>query len=140
MAANTAYLINIAPSATRCHQCKRVTLSGLDCGMPYNVDALPLTPQGELHARLAGRPVYRLIAGFIAYREAEHIRPGNNHPVVAQHACAPVLLEHIAALHVPTLLRLTEPPTAAEPWPTLLELDPATNTLRPVPPNDPAPF
>lgn len=141
MIANTAFLINTAPSATRCNRCKRVTLSGLDAGMPYSVDALPLTLEGELHARLAGRPVYRLIAGFVAYREAVHVRPGNDYPVIAAHRCTPVVPAHIAGAHVPDFLALTEPPKPAEAWPTLLEPDPTTNTLKPAPPIDlPPPF
>lgn len=137
MIANTQYLINRAPSATRCHRCKRVTLSGIDCGMPYHVDAYPLTLEGELHARLAGAPVYRLIAGFITYREAVHI--ADDYPVIAEHRCTPVVPADIAIPHIPAFLALTEPPRPAEEWPSLLELDPDTNTLRPVPPVDPPP-
>lgn len=132
MIANTQYLINTTPSPTRCHRCRTVTLSGLDCGMPYMVDALPLTLQGELHARLAGRALYRLVAGYITYREAVHIHPDATHPVIASHKCTPVDPTHIASEHVPTFLRLTEPPRPIEPYPTLLEVDPATNTLRPI--------
>lgn len=131
MVANTQHLINTAPTATRCHRCKRVTLSGLDCGMPYNVDAVPLTLEGELHARLADRAMYRLIAGFVAYREAVHIRPDSRHPVMASHSCTPIDPTHIAAEHVGEFLRLTEPPRPVEQWPTLLEIDPTTNSWKP---------
>lgn len=141
MIANTQYLINTMPSVARCNRCKRVTLSGLDAGMPYAVDAIPLTLIGELHARQAGRAMYRLIAGYVTYREAVHIRPGYDYPVIAAHRCTPVEPGHVAAEHVPELMRMTEPPRPTEEWPSLLELDPITNTLKPVPPVDqPPPF
>ena len=107
------HLISTPPNRSWCNNCGRLTLSGLDAGVPYTVDAAPLTLLGEIQARLAGRVTYRLVAGFIWYRELSDIQAGKSQPVLAEHSCDPIQPEHVDPAHIAAVLPLTADPFVA---------------------------
>lgn len=93
------HFITTPPRLTECSRCKRTMIDGTDSGVPYRVDAIPLTLQGELAARVSGRATYRTVHKdsfmSVVYRTVGDIKRETGGPVVANHSCAPVAVEHI---------------------------------------------
>lgn len=108
------HLITTAPRRSTCDRCKRVVLDGIADGMPYRADAIPLNALGEVHARLAGRNCYRLLASRLVHRDhhdiANDTRRGRP-PVAAAHSCAPIDPAHVDPAHVAAFVGLTSDPT-----------------------------
>ncbi|MFB9432782.1 hypothetical protein [Streptoalloteichus tenebrarius] len=110
------------PTPTPCPRCGRLHLTGLDEGVPYRVDPAPITLSAELHARLAGRRTYALIAGRLALRTPSRIRGDHRGrpPVLPAHQCAhPVTPDQVEVDQVVAVARLLAPKrTAPAPVPT----------------------
>lgn len=115
MTAPSRHLVTTTPRRATCGRCKRVVLEGIADGMPYRVDALPLTLTGEVHARIAGHMTYRLLTGRLIHRDQYDIaldaRTGRP-PVAATHTCTPVDPSHIDPTHAATFAALTTEPPA----------------------------
>jgi hypothetical protein len=86
-------------------------LDGLDQGLPYRVEALPLNIIGELVAHFSGRSSYRRVASvFMVRREQWNIMTDavKGRPLVlADHSCVapiPILLDAKRALDVVRIL------------------------------------
>lgn len=97
------HLISRGPSVRDCQRCGCTVLAGIDEGIPYRVDTVPLNATGELTARLDGRTPYAFIAQQCTYRDisrmgtdAKYGRP----PVLATHRCGTPLAGHVATEHV----------------------------------------
>jgi hypothetical protein len=82
------HLVTSRPVTRRCPRCRRLQLVGLDEGLPYRVDPVPLTLHAELNARLAGRHSFQIIAGTLAHRNQHRI----NHDITRGRP--PVFVEH----------------------------------------------
>ena len=109
------HLVSTLPSRGHCHLCGRPILCGLDAGMTYRVDLVPLNLNGELVARLGNRVTYRLNAGFVMYRELADIRAGQEHPVLATHICDPIDPAHIDQARVSSVSRYLVPHDVVDP-------------------------
>lgn len=109
------HLVSTKPSRSHCHLCGRPTLCGLDTGVSYTVDLVPLTVAGELTARLQERSTYRLEAGFVMYRGLSDIRATATAPVLATHSCTPINLEHIDQTQVAAVSRYLVPHDVVDP-------------------------
>jgi hypothetical protein len=109
------HLVTTLPSRSTCNRCRRPVLCGLDAGMPYSVDLVPMNVLGELTARLSERCTYRLRGGFVMYRGLSDIRAGTSDPVIAAHACELAPIDHINPAHLETLARYLIPHDVADP-------------------------
>ncbi len=110
MIPSSRHLVTTTPRKARCNQCRRTVLDGIEMGAPYRVDAIPITVEGELHARLRGLLTYRILARRIALREALDIAADHTKgrpPVCAVHDCTPVNPGHIDARHVGAFSAIT---------------------------------
>lgn len=83
-------LISRRPRCRPCPKCGRLNLLGIDEGVPFRVEPLPLTVQGEIRALLNGQITYGIHAGYVCFRDqgrmtldAKWGRP----PVCATHKC-----------------------------------------------------
>jgi len=97
------------PRLTICHRCNRQVLDGLDAGMAYRVDVIPLTLEGEVCARLNDQRTYRIASRHVFLRELPDIHAtsdGNRPPVVAEHICAPIDTRHISQADTPDVIAL----------------------------------
>lgn len=98
------HFVTTWPRKNHCHRCGRLTLDGLDEGLPYRIDPAPLTTEGELIARFTGNNTYRLLAAHIVARTIENITtetPTTRPPVYATHQCEPINPHHIVTEHIP---------------------------------------
>lgn len=103
------HFVTTWPRRTTCPRCRRVVLDGIEEGLPYRIDPVPLTLPGELHAQLTGNRTYWQLANHIVRRTTENITaetPGTRPPVYAWHQCQPPDLIHISAQHIPDTQRL----------------------------------
>lgn len=76
------------PVATECPRCGRIVLDGLDDGIPYRVDPLPVTIGAEAKARACGRYSYSL-DGTPRLRDLHRVtRDQNRLPVLLDHDCS----------------------------------------------------
>ncbi len=114
--------------ASWCRDCRQPILTGLDdlaCALPARVDPTPLTPLGELLAKLgdldtyelrAGRPtrLIRRLAADITARPAEGAgrRRHDTYDVLAAHRCGQTLTGPAAAA-----TRIPPPTSAADATP-----------------------
>lgn len=99
----TQHFVTTLPRRASCHRCAQLVLDGIEEGFPYRVDPVPLTLIGELTAQLAGRSIYRLIAGHVVRRTVENIMAetlDNRPPVFARHNCAPINTDAISIPHI----------------------------------------
>ena len=85
-----AHLISRRPRCRTCEQCGRLQLLGIDEGIPYRVEPLPLTIQAEIRAIIGGRITYGAHVGYVCMRNEGRMtldvkwgRP----PVFATHKC-----------------------------------------------------
>lgn len=102
--------ITSKPKPEPCLRCGRLQLVGLDEGLAYRVEPVPLHAHAELAARIAGRSTYAVIAGRLAYRDQDRIT-GDRHrgrpPVFATHSCArPTPPVDVDAPHIAAVTRL----------------------------------
>lgn len=84
------HLVSRRPRCRPCPRCGRLTLWGLDEGVPFRVEPLPLTINAEIKAILAGLVTYGLCAGYVTFRDDQRIRidtKWGRPPVVATHRC-----------------------------------------------------
>lgn len=84
------HLISRRPRCRNCERCGRLQLLGIDEGIPYRVEPLPLTVQAEIKAIIGGRITFGAHVGYVCYRDAGRMsldvkwgRP----PVFATHKC-----------------------------------------------------
>lgn len=102
------HFIHKPPTLSDC-RCGSKTIDGIDSGVPYRVDGIPLNLKGELQARITGRVTYRAVRkpGFtsVVYRTAHDIKTETGGPVVAQHTCTGIKTEHIS---VPDIAAMRE--------------------------------
>jgi hypothetical protein len=70
-------------------------LAGIDEGLPYSVDPLPLTTEGELIAALQGRETYGWYMGHATYRNDSRIARRPRPVVLAKHQCGQGLIAYI---------------------------------------------
>jgi hypothetical protein len=102
--------ITSRPKPEQCQRCGRLQLIGLDEGVAYRVEPVPLHAHAELAARLAGRNTYAVIAGQLAYRDQDRITGDRRHgrpPVVATHSCVrPTPPGDVDTSHIATVTAL----------------------------------
>lgn len=111
---DTKYLISKRVHQSKCFKCKRVVLEGLDTGIPYRLDPIPLTVYGELVALMGRRRSYRLLPGALfSVREAVQMKSEQwiGRPLVlADHLCIPagqrVDSRVIESRHINTITQL----------------------------------
>ena len=109
------HLISTKPSRSHCPNCGRPTLCGLDGGISYAVDLVPLNLHGELHARIAGYITYRLESGYVMYRGLADINAPVTAPVLAGHNCDPINPEHIDQTQIAAIARYLVPHDVVDP-------------------------
>jgi hypothetical protein len=101
--------ITSRPKPEPCPRCGRLQLIGLDEGLAYRVEPVPLHAHAELAARLDGRSTYGVIAGRLAYRDQDRItgdRRRGRPPVVATHSCVrPTPPAEVDAAHITTVTK-----------------------------------
>lgn len=116
------HLVTTWPRRAVCSYCGRLVLEGLDLGVPYRVDAIPLTLTAEVKARLIGRRTYGIVSRHVFLRGMVDITAAagtDGPPVVTDHTCAPVDVGDIAQEHVAELIAMTrdrylEPATSVQ--------------------------
>jgi hypothetical protein len=88
-----------APVLAQCEGCGRRVLRGIDQGLLYKVDPLPINETGELVAKLNNRSSYRIIGDrLLTFRDHFNIsqdRLKNRPAVLASHICGPVNLAYL---------------------------------------------
>lgn len=84
------HLISRRPRCRICARCGRLQLLGIDEGLPYRVEPIPLTLDAEIKALMVGRITYGIHAGYVCHRtegrmtlDVKYGRP----PVLATHKC-----------------------------------------------------
>lgn len=94
-------------------------LTGIDEGMPYRVDIIPLTIAGEIQARLTGRRMYALQAGYVCYRDGGRMTldAKYGHPaVLANHRCGEPLAHLADTEHIGAITKLVQQITSHPPY------------------------
>lgn len=84
-------LVTQGPKAVFCRRCGRIVLDGLDDGVPYRLDPLPVTIAAERVARTARRYSFSVIDGSPRLRDLHRVRMDlNTRPVLLEHSCEPL--------------------------------------------------
>ena len=81
------------PQPQQCHKCSRMVLAGVDAGIPYAVEPLPLTVDAEMQAIRGGRRTYAIQGDYVTHRSLARIRGDltrGRPAVLAEHDCADV--------------------------------------------------
>lgn len=68
---------------------------GIDEGVPFRVEPLPLTVDAEIKALISGRVTYGVHAGYVCFRDQGRMaldRKWGRPPVVATHRCDVVIV------------------------------------------------
>lgn len=116
---NSRHLISTTPRRARCTRCRRTVLDGIDTGVPYRVDAIPLNLHGELAALITGRTSYRVSGQHLTWRDPNNIAADTHRgrpPVCATHSCDPVDPTHLDPTHIHRFTELaTETPPTTPP-------------------------
>lgn len=87
------HLISRRPQATQCPRCLRIMLVGIDEGVPFKVEPVPLTVSAEIKARMEGRKTFSTSAGYVAHRSASRMKSDLKYgrpAVFATHNCKTV--------------------------------------------------
>jgi hypothetical protein len=103
------FLITTPPTPILCNNCNRIILNGLEAGMPYRIDPIPINVAGELAALTEGRLTYRMIAGQIVHRAAPDMRTQPRPLVMRPHTCTPIDPSHIDTPKAPLMLAYLNP-------------------------------
>jgi hypothetical protein len=81
-------------------------LAGIDEGLPYSIDPLPLTTEGELIAALQGRWTYAWYMGHATYRSEGRITRRPRPAVLAKHQCGQGLIAYIETARADQMARV----------------------------------
>lgn len=96
------------PTATLCPRCGRIVLDGLDDGIPYRLDPLPVTIATETVARNQRGYSYSLIDGLPRLRDVNRVkRDLGTRPVLLEHDCAPLDAATVDPRFIETVRTLT---------------------------------
>ncbi len=107
MKVNTA-IVNRRPTRNKCMRCKADVATGVGQGIPYRVDMVPLTAQGELVAKLDKRDTFSVIYGQLRYRTVHEMKKKSRAMVWASHKCGAPLLEHFDMERIQELGRVAK--------------------------------
>src|SRR5438067_2808555 len=64
------HLISRRPACRPCPRCRCLMFTGIDEGVPYRTDIIPLSIHGEMAALLTGRKTFGLHGGYLCHRDA----------------------------------------------------------------------
>lgn len=88
------HFVDRRPRSEACARCGRLQLLGIDEGVPFRVSPMPLSPVGELAARMKGLMSYAVHGDFLTHRDSFRIRgdASRGRPtVVATHECNSII-------------------------------------------------
>lgn len=108
------HLVDRRPKQRECRRCRRIYLEGIDEGVPYRVDILPLSIAGELDALRCGRRTYAIQGDYVCHRNAMRMRGDARRgrpAILASHSCheivKPECYETGAVSEVQRMLRIS---------------------------------
>lgn len=94
---------------TKCCNCGVSLFVGIGEGIPYKIDPVPITVQGELMARMQGRLTLGMDYGYhFYYRDELRMRLKPRPAVVTEHKCGLVLFDHVDIEWIPTFTRIVD--------------------------------
>lgn len=112
------HLISRRPRCRPCANCKRLQLLGIDEGLPFRVEPLPLTVGAEIAALMVGRVTYGIHVGYVCHRTEGRIgldKFNGRPPVVATHKCQIIVnAADVEYGHVDAMSRIIERASATK--------------------------